>query len=81
MNVVGNTPNFGQMGTEHLPSGNGAAQPYGLANSTTAAPMMTTNSMQGPQDSAIANIGYRPESGRADRLGANIVGSSGAGNF
>jgi hypothetical protein len=78
------TPNFGQMGTEVLPMGNAAAQPYGLADPTSQAPLMATNSMAGNGvDSATSNIGYRgssgpyrPEAGRADRLGANIVGAS-----
>lgn len=70
------TPNYGQMGTENLPSGNGPAMPYGSSPAAGAAPMLNTASMQGPASSAVVNIGYRPEAGRADRLGANIVGGS-----
>jgi hypothetical protein len=69
------TPDYGQMGAE-LVGGNGPARPYGMADPTSAAPLMATNSMQGPASSAQVNIGYRPESGRADRLSANIVGGS-----
>lgn len=77
------TPNFGQMGTEVLPVGNGLAAPYGQAPPTSGAPTDSVFSMQGSQDSATSNIGYRPtsgpyrpEAGRADRLGANIVGGT-----
>lgn len=71
---LGVTPNFGQMGTEMPAGGNGPANLYGMASPTSAAPTDSILSMQGPQDSAQANIGYRPEAGRADRLAANIVG-------
>ena len=78
------TPDYGQMGTEMLPAGNGMASPYGQADPTSQAPLMATNSMAGNGvDSATSNIGYRgssgpyrPEAGRADRLGANIVGGT-----
>jgi hypothetical protein len=78
------TPDFNQMGAEVLPAGNGPARPYGLADPTSQAPLMATNSMAGNGvDSATSNIGYRgssgpyrPEAGRADRLGANIVGGT-----
>lgn len=77
------TPNYGQMGTESLPVGNGLAAPYGQAPQTSSAPTDTGASMQGPLSSATSNIGYRsisgpyrPEAGRADRLGANIVGGT-----
>jgi hypothetical protein len=77
------TPDYNQMGTEMTPQGNGQARPYGLADPTSQAPLMATNSMQSGQDSATSNIGYRgtsgpyrPEAGRADRLGANIVGGT-----
>lgn len=78
VNVSGQyTPNYGQMGTEVLPSGNGAALPYGLGDRTSAQAAMPLNSMQSSgQDSATSNIGYRPTSGRADRLSANIVGGT-----
>lgn len=71
---LGVTPNYGQMGTEIPVGGNGPATPYGIATGTSAAPTDSVMSMQGGQDSAVANIGYRPEAGRADRLSANIVG-------
>ena len=77
-------PNYAQMGTESMPQGNGAALPLGLADPTSQAGYVSTASMQqSGTDSATSNIGYRPESGpqryrpeagRADRLGANIVG-------
>lgn len=70
------TPNYGQMGTESLPVGNGMATPYGQAPQTSSAATDTGASMQGPGESAQANIGYRPVAGRADRLSANIVGGS-----
>lgn len=70
------TPNYGQMGTESLPSGNGMAMPYGQAPQTSSAATDTGASMQGHQDSAQINIGYRPTAGRADRLSANIVGGT-----
>lgn len=77
------TPDYNQMGTEMLPAGNGAAIPYGPPDMASAAPLMNTHSMQQGQDSAASNIGYRgssgpyrPEAGRADRLGANIVGGT-----
>lgn len=76
------TPDYNQMGTETTPQGNGRAMPYGLADPTSAAPAMGLNTMGGV-DSATSNIGYRgssgpyrPEAGRADRLGANIVGGT-----
>ena len=64
------------MGTEHLLAGNGPAIPYGGTPTGGGAPMVATGTMQGPASSAVANIGYRPEAGRADRLSANIVGGS-----
>ena len=85
MEFIGHThPNYGEIGTEVIPQGNGAAQPYGLGDPTSAAPLMATNSMAGNGvDSATSNIGYRgssgpyrPEAGRADRLSANIVGGT-----
>jgi hypothetical protein len=75
------TPNYGQMGTEHLPAGNGPAIPYGSTPTSGGSAVVSTASMQGPQDSAYSNTGYRPEAGRADRLAANIVGSNGVGRF
>jgi hypothetical protein len=81
-------PNYGEMGMESMiPQGTGRATPYGQADPTSQAPLMATNSMaSNGVDSATSNIGYRgssgpyrPEAGRADRLGANIVG--GAGEF
>jgi hypothetical protein len=78
------TPNYGMMGmeTSDIPQGTGRATPYGLADPTSAAPAMALNTMGGT-DSATSNIGYRgtsgpyrPEAGRADRLGANIVGGT-----
>lgn len=69
------TPNYGQMGTENLPAGNGPAIPYG-STPAPATGMVSTGSMQGPMSSATSNIGYRPTSGRADRLSANIVGAT-----
>jgi hypothetical protein len=69
--------------------GTGAAIPYGSTPATGAAPSMGLSEMGGKLDSAATGIGYtpvssppgryRPESGRADRLSANIVGSSGEG--
>jgi hypothetical protein len=77
MNVSGLvTPNYGQMGTELLPAGNRAALPYGQAPATSAAPTDSVMSMQGHQDAATENYGYRPAAGRADRLSANIVGGT-----
>lgn len=85
MEFIGLThPNYGEIGTEMIPQGNGPAQPYGLSEPTSGAPTDSVYSMaNGKQDSATSNIGYRPESspyrpsaGRADRLTANIVGSS-----
>lgn len=73
---LGVTPNFGQMGTEMPIGGNAAANPYGIAPATSAAPTDSVLSMQGPQDSAASGTGYQPMAGRADRLSANIVGSS-----
>lgn len=70
------TPNYGQMGTEVIPQGNASAAPYGQAPRTSAAPTDSVPSMQGHTDSAQVNIGYRPLSGRADRLSANIVGGT-----
>ena len=71
------TPNYSQMGTEVLPSGNRGAMPYGQAEPTSQAPMVSTASMQGSgTDSAASGIGYRPMAGRADRLAANIVGGT-----
>jgi hypothetical protein len=70
------TPNYGQMGTEMLPSGNRMAAPYGQAPATSAAPTDSVMSMQGPQGPAHENYGYRPAAGRADRLQANIVGGT-----
>ena len=71
------------MGTEVLPAGNGLANPYGSTSPGGAAPAMPLASMHGGVDSATSNIGYRgssgpyrPEAGRADRLGANIVGGT-----
>lgn len=75
------TPNYGQMGTEMLPTGTGPALGYGNAPHTASAPTDSIASMQGPLSSAQVNIGYRPESGRADRLSANIVGGNGIGKF
>lgn len=76
-------PNAGMMGTDSVPQGTGRVVPYGSSVPITQAPLMATNSMQSGQDSATSNIGYRgtsgpyrPESGRADRLGANIVGGT-----
>lgn len=69
------TPNYGQMGTE-IVGGNGPALPLGQMGPAPAAAQVSTGSMQGPSSSAAANIGYRPETGRADRLSANIVGGS-----
>lgn len=57
------------------------ADPYGLAPPTSAAPTDSVPSMQGHQDSAVVDIGYKPTAGRADRLSANIVGGSGVGKF
>jgi len=74
------TPNYGQIGTETIPQGNGAAMPYGIAPATSSAPTDSVPSMQGRQDSARVDIGYRPLAGRADRLAANIVGSTDFGN-
>lgn len=74
MTKLGVTPNFGQMGTEMPVGGNGPASPYGQANPTSVAPLMSTGSMQGGIDSAQTHIGYRPQAGRADRLSANVVG-------
>lgn len=74
-------PNYGEMGTESLPVGNGPANPYGQASPTSSAATDTGASMQGHQDSSIINIGYRPETGRADRLNSNIVGSSDFNNI
>ena len=73
-----------EMGTELLPAGNRGAFPYGLAEPTSSAPTDSVYSMaSGRNDSAESNIGYRPtsgpyrpEAGRADRLGANIVGGT-----
>lgn len=69
--------------------GNGAAIPYGSTPPVGGGPNMGLSSMAGPLDSATSNIGYRPTSGppgryrpeamRADRLTANIVGSTGEG--
>jgi hypothetical protein len=73
--------NFGSMGTENLPAGNGPAIPYGSTPSGMGGPMVNTASMQGPMSSATSNIGYRPTSGRADRLNSNIVGSSDFNNM
>jgi hypothetical protein len=78
---LGATPNFGQMGTEMPVGGNGPAMPYGLGPQTSAAPTDSIGGMQGPQDSAVVDIGYKPMAGRADRLSANIVGGSGVGKF
>jgi hypothetical protein len=69
------TPNFGQMGTESLPGGNGPAD-LGQGAQTLAGSVIPTGSMQGPGSPAHENVGYRPEAGRADRLSANIVGGS-----
>ncbi len=78
------TPNYGQLGTEVLPAGNRHEAPYGEATPTSAAPTDSVFSMAGRgPDSAADSTGYRPDSnpapyrpaaGRADRLGANIVG-------
>jgi hypothetical protein len=84
LNVSGlYTPNYGQMGTEVLPVGNGLANPYGSTPPIGAATTVPTASMQQGTDSAQSNIGYRsssgpyqPAAGRADRLGANIVGGT-----
>lgn len=67
------TPNFGQMGGEMPLGGNGRANPYGSFPGPVAAPAMPLLG-GGHVDSATSNIGYRPTSGRADRLDANIVG-------
>jgi hypothetical protein len=66
------------MGMEtDIPQGTGRAMPYGQADPTSQAPLMATNSMAGNGvDQAAGITPYRPESGRADRLGANIVGGS-----
>lgn len=78
-------PNVAMMGMDGgMPQGTGRAAPYGLGDPTSAAPAMALNSMQGGgTDSAQSNIGYRSNSGpyrpmvgRADRLGANIVGGT-----
>jgi hypothetical protein len=84
------TPNYGMMGmeTSDIPQGTGRAVPYGQADPTSQAPLMALNGMGGNGvDSAASNIGYRgssgpyrPEAGRADRLGANIVGGTGEFN-
>jgi len=73
--------NFGAMGTEHLPAGNGPAIPYGSTLGGISGPIVNIASMQGPMSSATSNIGYRPTSGRADRLDSNIVGSSDFNNM
>lgn len=73
------TPNYGQMGTENLPAGNGPAIPYGAGNPAASGPVLSTGTMQGPSSPATSNIGYRPTSGRADRLDANIVGGYSGG--
>jgi hypothetical protein len=81
MNMTGLvTPNYGQMGTEMLPSGNRGARPYGQAFPTSSAPTDAGASMQSHVDSAMSGTGYRPESGRADRLSANIVGGFSLGD-
>lgn len=59
-----------------IAGGNGPAQPLGQMGPAPAASTVSTGSMQGPASSAVANIGYHPEAGRADRLGANIVGGT-----
>ena len=74
-------PNYGEMGMETIPQGNGAAIPYGQAPQTSSAATDTGASMQSHVDSAQANIGYRPLAGRADRLSANIVGGSDFNNM
>lgn len=73
--------NFGSMGTENLPAGNGSAIPYGSTPSPGAGPMINTASMQGPISSAVESVGYRPSIGRGDRLSSNIVGSSDFNNI
>jgi hypothetical protein len=74
-----------QTGTDYaMPQGTGPAQPYGLSEPTSAAPTDSLNAQTQSTDSANSNIGYRPTSkympsaGRADRLGANIVGGLGS---
>ena len=74
-------PNAEGMGTD-IPQGTGRAQPYGLSDPTPVQGAIQLNTMGGT-DSASSNIGYRgtsgpyrPEAGRADRLGANIVGGT-----
>ena len=77
-------PNYGEMGMESMiPQGTGRATPYGQADPTSQAPLMATNSMAGNGvDSGREDVGYHPETpyypaaGRADRLGANIVGGT-----
>lgn len=69
-----NTPDWSQIG-EMPVGGNGPAVPYGQGHGPLAAPDAVF-SMQGPQDSARADIPYKPVSGRGDRLAANIVGGS-----
>lgn len=71
---------FNSMGTEMMPTGNGPSMP-GSTPMVGGANMMSTGSMQGPMSGAVANIGYHPSMGRADRLGANIVGGNGTGKF
>jgi hypothetical protein len=81
-------PNQAMMGMDYaMPQGTGRAAPYGIADPTPSAPSMGLNTMGGT-DSASSNIGYRgtsgpyrPEAGRADRLGANIVGGTDFGNL
>jgi hypothetical protein len=75
LNVGLYTPNDGQMGTVGY-TGTGPAQPYGQADPTSAAPVLSTGTMQGPGMSAVDGTAYKPVAGRADRLSANIVGSS-----
>jgi hypothetical protein len=77
-------PNAGEMGMDYaMPQGTGRAQPYGLSAPAPTQGTVQINSMGGGTDSALSNIGYRgtsgpyrPEAGRADRLGANIVGGT-----
>ena len=75
------TPNYGQIGTENLPAGNGPAIPYGGSPTGMSGPMINTHSMQGPMSSAVENVGYHPSVGRGDRLASNIVGSTDFNNM
>lgn len=73
-------PNYGEIGMESaVPTGTGAALPYGQAAPGASAGLVSTSSQVGNQDSAVADIGYSrytPRAGFADRLSANIVGGN-----